>query len=63
MQLFTFEQNKKTSCELCRGGHKLKSCEKFKKIKYKRKQAFPNKDVYAKVSRSYNVFLVGFRTK
>ncbi|XP_049301999.1 uncharacterized protein LOC125775426 [Bactrocera dorsalis] len=30
-QSFTSEQYKQTSCEVCRGGHKLKLCEKFKK--------------------------------
>ncbi len=31
-QTFTSEQYKQTSCELCTGGHKLKSCERFKKL-------------------------------
>ncbi|XP_049315631.1 uncharacterized protein LOC125779112 [Bactrocera dorsalis] len=39
-QSFTSEQKKHTSCELCKRGHKLISCEKFKKLNINERNNF-----------------------
>ncbi|XP_049306069.1 uncharacterized protein LOC125776646 [Bactrocera dorsalis] len=40
IQSFTSEQRIHTSCELCTSGHKLKSCEKFKKLNINERNNF-----------------------
>ncbi|XP_049316348.1 uncharacterized protein LOC105224248 isoform X2 [Bactrocera dorsalis] len=39
-QSFTSEQKKHTPCELCKRGHKLKTCEKFKKLNINERKNF-----------------------
>ncbi|XP_050337889.1 uncharacterized protein LOC126764134 [Bactrocera neohumeralis] len=40
IQSFTSEQRKHMSCELCTRGHKLKTCEKFKKLNINERNNF-----------------------